>query len=231
MTVAGALFQLEQLDSDLERGETELGEMRKRLSKNPQLKSAEAKLDALRKQEQEASGEQRTLESDLNDIAAKIKRDQTRMYSGQIVDPRELSSLEKELEHYGQRRDEMEERCLECMERVEGLQAQIAEANRQAIELRAHWETDQPMLTRQLEQRIDELAEMAAKREQITGDIDPRSLGQYRRVRTSLGHAVSHVSGGVCQWCHVSIPAKDMSLARGEALVTCSNCGRILYVG
>lgn len=231
MTLAATLFQLEQLDSDLEQREAELRDARKRLAANPQLATAEARLDALRKQEQVASAEQRRLETDLTDVESKVKRDQTRMYSGQIVDPRELASLERELEHYGQQRNDLEERCLESMEQVEDLQAQVADASRQVAELRDRWESGRPELTRQIDQLTDRLTAIRADRERIAGSIDPRSLDQYGRLRRSLGHAVSHISGGVCQWCRVAIPPKDVQHARGDVPATCSNCGRILYAG
>jgi predicted nucleic acid-binding Zn-ribbon protein len=231
MTLAATLFQLEQLDSDLEQREAELRDARKRLAANPQLAAAEARLEVLRSQERMASTEQRRIEADLTDVEAKIKRDQTRMYSGQIVDPRELASLERELEHYGHRRSELEEHCLESMEQVEDLQRQMADASRQVAELRDRWESSRPELTRQIEQLTDRLAGIHAERERVAGSIDPRSLDQYGRLRRSLGHAVSHISGGVCQWCRVAIPPKDVQHARGDVPATCSNCGRILYAG
>ena len=53
MTLAGTLFQLEQLDGDLEQREAELREAQRRLAANPQLSTAQARLDALRRREQE----------------------------------------------------------------------------------------------------------------------------------------------------------------------------------
>jgi uncharacterized protein len=229
MTLAGTLFQLEQLDGDLEQREAELREAQRRLAANPQLSTAQARLDALRTREQEASAEQRRIEAELSDVEARIKRDQTRMYSGQIVDPRELASLEREIEHYRQRQDELEGRCLEQMEQTDTLREQLLEAERQVDELRRQWQADQPELTRQIAGLRDRLAGLRAEREELAGSIEPRSRDQYRRLRASLGHAVSRISGGVCQWCRVTIPPKDIQHVYGGGLVMCSNCGRILY--
>lgn len=231
MAIAAQLFRLEQLDAELERLEAELQETRRKQGRNPELEAADARLEDLRAQEREAATEQRALESDLADLEAKIKRDQTRMYGGQIVDPRELSSLEKELEHYRVQRDELEERLLLAMERLEGVQEAVATTGRRTNEARERWEIERPELVNRQGQIADSLAALRDEREALAAAIDPRSLSLYQRLRASSGHAVSAVSNGVCQWCRVGIPPKDVQHARADALVTCTNCQRILYVG
>ena len=231
MAVANLLYRLEQLDTELERREAELSERRRRQDRNPEPEAAEARLEDLRTQEREAGAEQRTLELDLSDLEARIKRDQTRMYGGQIVDPRELASLQKELEHYGARRDELEERLLMLMERREGLQEAVEAANRREHELRARWEEDRPALGLQTEQFASDLAGLRAERDTLSASLDARSLAVYLHLRASSGHAVSTVTDGICQWCRVTVPTKDVQHARSGALVTCTNCARILHVG
>lgn len=231
MAVPEQLFRLERLDADLAQREAELAELRRRQAGNPEIKTAEARLDELRAREQAAGAELRSLESDLSALEARIKRDQTRMYSGQIVDSRELASLEKELEHYRAQREELEERVLTAMERQESLQEAVTSAGRRANEMRGRWEADRPELSLREEQLTDSLAGMRAERDALAASIDARSLSLYQRLRASSGHAVSHVSNGVCQWCRVAIPAKDVQHARAGSLVTCSNCQRILHVG
>jgi predicted nucleic acid-binding Zn-ribbon protein len=231
MAVNAQLFRLEALDADLERREAELRELRRKQEGSPELDAAAARLEELRAQEREAAVEQRTLESELAELEAKIKRDQNRMYGGQIVDPRELASLERELGHYAAERDALEERCLLAMERLEGLQSALEATSRQADEARARSEEDRPALARRAEQLAHTLADLRAERDALAASIDARSLDLYRRLRSSAGHAVSHVSDGVCQWCRVAIPPKDVQHARSGALVTCTNCQRILYAG
>ena len=41
---------------------------------------------------------------------------------------------------------------------------------------------------------------------------------------------MSAVVGGVCQTCHMGIPPQRFNeLRRGDALMSCSNCKRIIY--
>jgi predicted nucleic acid-binding Zn-ribbon protein len=231
MAVVAQLFRLEELDAEIERRERELTELRRRRRGNPELAAAEQQLERTRAQERDAGSEQRRLESDLADLEAKIKRDHNRMYSGQIVDSRELSSLERELQHLREQRDALEERILTMMEQRDELEVKLQGLSRRANELRERWEEDGPALERLEEEAADALAGLRDERERLAATVEPRSLNLYGRLRTSTGHAVSDVTNGICQWCRVTIPAKDVQHARAGSLVVCPNCARILHVG
>jgi predicted nucleic acid-binding Zn-ribbon protein len=172
------------------------------------------------------------MEGEIADLDGRIRRDHARLYSGQVVDAREIASLERELEHYRSRKNELEDSCLLVMERVERLQAEVDSLSATANELRQRWEADRADLARELEWMTDELAGLRGRRDTEAAALDPRSLDMYIRLRKSLGHAISEVTSGVCATCHVSIPAKDIQHARsGTSLVHCPNCGRILHAG
>ena len=230
MAVVESLFHLEQIDSEIERADAELASIRRRLQQNSELASLEKELERVQARERAASGEQRRLESELEELEAKITRDQRRMYSGQIVDARELASLEREIEHYRAQRDTLEEQLLEAMEQLEGLQEESTSLTRRSGDLRQRWEADRPALQQQAERLTDTVAGMREERDRTAGSLDPRSLDLYRRLRVASGHAVSTVSNGVCQWCRVQVPPKDVQHARAGALVMCTNCSRILRV-
>jgi uncharacterized protein len=231
MSLPAQLLRLEQLDGELTTVEQQLADLRRQQLRDPELEAAEQKLAALRTEDQQAAVQQRALESDLSDLEARIKRDHDRMYGGMIVDARELSSLEKELASYRSRRDALEERVLEGMERSEVLQAEIAGAQEQLEALRARRVDEKPVLAAKLEELTAAGPKLQAERAGLTEEIDPRSLSLYVRIRAHSGHAVSRVTDGVCQWCRVVIPPKDIHHARAGALVTCTNCARILYAG
>lgn len=231
MAVAARLFELEQVDAELERREAELLEARRAQARNPELDAAEARLQDLRAQERGANAEQRALEAELADLEAKIKRDETRLYGGQIVDSRELTSLERELERYRSQREALEERLLLAMERLEEVQTAVAASADRVGVVQRQWEADKPGLADRVTRTEETLARLRAERESLAGSIDPQSLSLYQRLRASSTHAVSSVSNGVCQRCRVTIPPRDVQHARSGSLVTCMNCARILYVG
>jgi predicted nucleic acid-binding Zn-ribbon protein len=231
MSIPAQVLRLEQLDTEIEQTESAITEARRRRLRNPELDAAEARVVRLRENERAAALHQRQLEAELSDVEAKIKRDNTRMYSGQIVDPRELGSLERELTNYGVRRDELEQRVLEAMEHAEAFAEEIAASDEGARDTRAGWESERPAFERREAELAQHLTQLKAERESAVADVNPQTVSVYSRLRSQSGHAVSVVRNGVCQWCRVNIPQKDVQHARAGALVSCTNCERILYVG
>ena len=231
MSIPAQVLRLEQLDTEIEQTEAAMSEARRRRLRNPELDAAEARVLRLRENERAAALNQRQLEAELADVEAKIKRDNTRMYAGQIVDPRELGSLERELANYGIQRDDLEQRVLEAMEHADAFAEEILASDIGARETRARWDAERPSLERQEVELAERLEQLQAERESALAGVNPQTVSTYSRLRAQSGHAVSVVRNGVCQWCRVNIPQKDVQHARAGALVSCTNCERILYVG
>jgi predicted nucleic acid-binding Zn-ribbon protein len=228
MTVTHQLSQLDRLDSDIARLEAELADVRRRARQNAELARAEARAGSARQEAQHVSAALRAAERDIEEVESKMKRDRDRLYSGQVVDPRNIASLEKEIEHYETVRDEREELALDMMERLEAAQRELAGAEAAVIELRARWERERPQLAEREVQIQEEIAARRDEREAVAAAIETRALDMYTRVRKVAGQAVSPLQGSVCGACRVALPPKDVQHVRAGALVTCSNCSRIL---
>lgn len=231
MSIAEQLHQLDGIDAAIERLEAELADARRHIRQNPALEAAERHLDGLRARERAAAETLRGRERELADLEARIERDQARMYGGQIIDARELASIEREIAHHRAQRDVGEEQALALMEEIEGLQAQLVPASHEANSLRERWEADRTALTAQVEHTTDVLAGMREERERLAGGIDPQALDLYTRTRARSGHAVSTLAGNVCGACRVALTPRDIQHARSGTLVSCPNCARILYAG
>jgi uncharacterized protein len=231
MSLAQTVFQLEQVDTEVEQREAALRDLQQRRTRHPELDSAIARLKSLTEREAAIARESRSADSELADIEARMKRTHGRLYGGTVVDPRELASLERELEHAGSQRDTVEERCFELMERLDALQTSVRTERKRVADLETTWEREKPVLADEVQRLAASVEALKLQREPLVTSLDPRTRDTYTRLRASLGHAVSTISGGVCSWCHVTIPPKDLQHARGAALVACPNCRRILYAG
>ncbi|MGH2441569.1 MAG: zinc ribbon domain-containing protein [Chloroflexota bacterium] len=229
MTVAARLFLLEKMDAAMAQREIALAELRKLRKHDPKVAAAETSAESARARASHAAAEQRRLEGDLADIEGKITRDHNRLYGGQIIDPRELALLQRELERFRESRDAIENTLLAAMERSETAQGEVSQRSRQASELREQREADLPELAREEEEAVDALAALRDQRNAAAAEIEPDALAMYQRLRKLSPHAVSRVANGVCQQCRVTIPPKDVQHARAGALVPCPNCSRVLY--
>ena len=78
---------------------------------------------------------------------------------------------------------------------------------------------------------LKELAELEANREALAAAVDETFRSRYERLVRSKGeNVVVGVQHGVCGGCHMKLPPQLLVTCQGEKeLVSCSNCGRILY--
>ncbi|HBR56941.1 MAG TPA: hypothetical protein DEA22_05655 [Blastocatellia bacterium] len=63
--------------------------------------------------------------------------------------------------------------------------------------------------------------------------MPPQLASVYNRLaqRSRDGIAVSEVVNGSCSACYISLrPQMHVEVKRGDKIVTCENCTRILYV-
>ena len=75
--------------------------------------------------------------------------------------------------------------------------------------------------------------ELESERETLAAQIDSDLLDQFQRLFNSKGDAaVVAVEHGVCTGCHMKVTTATASRVKaGKEIVSCENCGRILYLG
>jgi predicted nucleic acid-binding Zn-ribbon protein len=77
--------------------------------------------------------------------------------------------------------------------------------------------------------KLEGIAELQQAREAVAKRIKPQLLNRYERLAKSYGRAVVPVTGNLCLGCFVTLPTSYSSLKTKSSLLTCENCGRILY--
>ena len=73
--------------------------------------------------------------------------------------------------------------------------------------------------------------DLANEREALASKIDADLLDQFERLFNSKGDAaIVAVEHGVCTGCHMKVTTATASQVKaGKEIVSCENCGRILY--
>ena len=175
--------------------------------------------------------ELRRSESDVEQVAARISKDQQFVDSGQ-ASAKDLPNLLGELQSLNRRKQELEEVELEIMVRIDE-----AETRRKHHESeRARFAVEVERLTRE---RDLALGEIDTKRSEISRDRDAKAatiskelLELYLKIKDSNGGVgAARLKDGQCEGCHLGINAVELtrikSLADDE-LVRCEECRRIL---
>ena len=192
----------------------------------------EADIEIATKQNTEIAREQSRLEGEVEMITQKVGREEQRMFSGTVANPKELSALQAEVESLKRKCSGVEDQLLEVMEQREGTQATLDKL----VAERDGAATERDELTAKVTQltgEIDaELADHSAAREQIAPEIPTELSALYEKIRASKGGVgAAALAGGTCQGCHTKLPAVEAERIRKEkGLQRCDNCRRILVV-
>ena len=230
MSIAGQLHELQEIDLEIADQERKLGQVVGRLGKNDVVVAAQQKLNIEKKKLEELQHQQRSLEWEIDDLAAKIKKGDDQLYSGRIKNPKELSSLQHEVELLKGKRNGLETKDLEIMEQLETVEAGVATLNHELKEIDTEWQREQEGFRKEkaaLEGNLDDLKQ---KRQALAAEVDAKVLTLYDQLRKNKGLAVARVEQGICRGCRISLPSSELQQARGSALVQCGSCSRILYL-
>jgi predicted nucleic acid-binding Zn-ribbon protein len=230
MTVAKQLYQLQEVDLEIESGERALKEVKGQLGESQTAIKTRKELGLEQKQLEDLSHQQHSAEWEIDDINTKLAAAEEQLFSGKVKNPKELTNLQHEVEAFKTRRDKLEEKALEIIDRVEQSEARVAKIKSELEKLTAEWQRQQKQLNDEMKRLEATLAELKAKRQRLASEIDPSAFEFYQRLRKGKGIAVARVEQGICRGCRISLPTTDLQQARSGNLVQCSSCGRILFL-
>ncbi|HXF57649.1 MAG TPA: C4-type zinc ribbon domain-containing protein [Actinomycetota bacterium] len=227
------LLELQEVDLSVDRLHLRLRELEEESevrAARERLAAAESRLGELRLQLDEVTREQRKLEQDVEFLQRKIDAERQRLFDGSVANPKELQSIEAEVESLRARKGRVEDQVLERMERREELEAQLGPVEAEVAEARRRVEELEEASARELVEVERTLEERTAERERLAARVDPELLELYedlRRQKKGVG-AVALVSG-VCQGCHQKLsPVYLERLKRTAGVKRCEYCRRIL---
>lgn len=230
MDIARQLYQLQELDLEIESAQKLMARLRQRLGDDAVVRKARENLAAEKRRLEEARRQQRRAEQENNDLVAKLRSAEEQLYSGRIQNPKELTGLQHEVELLKTRRDQLDDTVLSALDEVERAESAAAAAEAELEKVETGWRQEQEKLASEKETLAGKLADLDRKRQALSSGIDAPALGAYDKLRSQKGQAVARVEQGICRGCRISLPSGELQQVRGGNLVNCSSCGRILYL-
>jgi hypothetical protein len=199
---------------------------------NAALAELDADLSIARKQHDEVVREVARLEGESGLLDQKIAREEGRMFSGGVSNPKELSALQAEVESLKRRKTGLEDELLEAMlgreqasSTIDGLTKEREETATEAADLNTVVEG----LTGEIG---GELEAHTTARTALAADLPADLLKLYETLRASKGGVgAAGLEGGTCLGCHTKLPQRELERMRAEGgLQRCDNCRRILVI-
>lgn len=230
MSVAKQLYQLQEVDLELESNEQALRQVTRQLGESEVVIGFRKKLALERQHLEELGRQQRSLEWEIDDLANKLTTAEKKLYSGQIRNPKELTNLQQEIDGLKTRRNQLEDKALAIMDQVELATKSVATIDNELKARETEWQSQQQQLSANMEQLKTTLSNLKHKRQLLTAEIDPQATEVYQVLKKQKGIAVAKVEQGICCGCRISLPITELQLTRSGKLVRCGSCGRILFL-
>ena len=170
-------------------------------------------------------------EADLVPVRQRLERDQQRVNSGAVTDPKQLNALLDEIQHLRRRISDLEDVELELMERLEEATA----GRDEIVAARGEGETElRALLAIRDEQFAEldaELAQRAAERAAAASEIPGELIELYDRIRAKSGTGAAALVRRRCSGCQLEATAADLNryrIAPPDEVLRCEECNRIL---
>jgi predicted nucleic acid-binding Zn-ribbon protein len=208
-------------------------DVERRLAGDEELATAKSALETANTAVALLQREQRRLDGEIEGLSSKIIAEEKRLYDGSVKNPKELGSIQHEVDSFKEKRSVLEDELLEVLSQLEAAESARTDADTLAATLQARWEAEEARLQQEAA-RLDALIAAAeARRQQQASRLQPLSLALYERVRARRGNmVVTHIKGGACSGCRISLPdAVRRRALSPDTLVQCPNCDRILAAG
>ena len=169
------------------------------------------------------------------DLEIEGKKSQIEKYLNQQLQTRkneEYKALTHEIEMAKEVIFKIEDAQIVLMEQAEAAQKEVARTGTEAAAAKKLLDDQIGQLNQREANLKKEFAELTAGRAQLAGAVDESTRSRYERIFKSKGeNVVVGVEHSACGGCHMKLPAQVMTHCRAQAgeIVTCPNCGRILY--
>jgi len=207
--VGQAPSKLQALDAQLKRSSQVLDERKQRLTANQK--------------------ERRDLEGDIQPIRAKISKHKDQLY--EVKTNEQYRAMLKEIEGEEGNIRKIEDRVLEKMVEAEELQKQIEHAAADLENERKRLGAEKAVIESGRDAALGELDRLNAQRNDLANKLSETVRNLYQRIAgVRRGVAVAEVRDGCCSACNVRLrPQAYNEVRTNEEVLTCENCGRILY--
>ena len=226
------LVKLQHLDTETIRIKSALNDVSIRLENlDSSLIEIEQNINGQESVLNELKKQYRDYESDVKMNLAKIKKSQEKLRA--VKTNKEYQSLLKEIEDVKLKNSAIEDKMIECLDRIDETERGIASKKDEYLKLADQVKREKENVKLEAELDNKRLNELDVDRKKISGFIDSELYKKYLVIKEQHqgGQAVVPVQNAVCHGCNVNLPPQLYNeLFRCDSLKFCPNCHRIIYL-
>ena len=171
----------------------------------------------------------RVLEAELQDKKEKIEKYKRQL--NEVKTNKEYSSLLKEIDDTNTKIDALEEEIIGEMLSADDIEKEIKAADKKADEIHAELAKKKEAILEEKNKAEEKLKNLDAEKEELLPKIPSDQMKLFKQISSKKnGIVLSPLTDEFCTMCHMRVrPQMVNELIAGSQIITCENCGRILY--
>jgi predicted nucleic acid-binding Zn-ribbon protein len=225
------LIALQNLDNTIRKLEKDLEAIPQRRAEiEKEFDQRAFEIRALETRRDDAKHTRARLENDVVEQKGKVERAERNLMSSKKQD--EYTAAIREADSARKQISTLETQILETLESLEQTEAALNERAAEISSLNSDREARLKGFDDETSTQSAQLAKAKGEREQVAAEL-PKALSVlYNRISAKIrdGVAVAEARNRSCTACFISLRPQVMAeVRRGDEVITCDNCGRILY--
>ena len=225
------LIALQNLDTTIRKLEKDLEAIPQRRAEiEKEFDQRAFEIKALETRRDEAKHTRARLENDVTEQKGKVERAERNLMSSKKQD--EYTAAIREADSARKQISTLETQILETLEILEQAEAALKERAEEIVSLNSDREARLSAFDGETQSQSANLAKAKGEREQVAAELPKPLSAQYNRISAKIrdGVAVAEARNRSCTACFISLRPQVMAeVRRGDEVITCDNCGRILY--
>jgi predicted nucleic acid-binding Zn-ribbon protein len=225
------LVELQEVDLLLDRIRSEMDQIPREIDRlKGEYEQSEASLNELKKKITELQVDRKNKELELRSKEEELTKHQSELFS--VKTNEAYTALLKEIEEGKKLKNDIEDTVLAVMEQEDALFTEEKIKKEQLAKRKEEVTKQQGELEDKLQRLRQNLQEVQSEQKQKIDNIKSEIFKRYQRIREKKdGVAVVAVADGFCGGCNIALPPQVINdVLKGEDLVACRNCLRILYL-
>lgn len=228
---AKILYELQEIDLTIITHQQRLEAIAHALEDSEVVQTAQAKVKQVQENIRPLEAKMKDLEYQAQSTRQKREQTETRLYSGIVSNPKELSDMQQSIASLGKWQGELEDKILELMIEVEATQEELNQAQELLQNVQKKAESDNLDLLSEKDRLQSAIEDLRAERQETVNTLSKEHLKLYETMQAETANRpISALTDDDC--CTVcGVQQRGMivqAVKRDNDLIRCENCARIL---
>ena len=225
------LIALQKTDTNIRRLQTEIESIPQRRAEiEKEFDQRAFEIHALEESREGARHERARLETEAFEQKQRAERADRNLMAAKK--PEEYTAAIREADAARKQISALETQILEQMETFEQAEKELKERAPEVEKLGADLKERFKEFDEQARAQQQQVADAGAERERLLKELPKPMSALYKRISARIrdGIAVAEARNGACTACYMALRPQVMAdIRRGQEVITCDNCNRILY--